>query len=464
MASRTGTPPVTHARPARAASGPVLPPRPAPAVRVPQHLRVAGTPARRAPLAAVAAVGLVAASMVLAVWVGQGGPSRSSTPAGTATRALPGAVDTTASRPPSSASSADQLRLALVTALSEHLVLTDRLARAGLRGEQDLAGAGDIALQRSSRTWRTALSGLTADASLRGERATTGSLTAVFAYAAARAEGDEAGALAARARVTAETRGLSDVLVDAADGALDAVTTERGLQQYADGLVRHVDAGARGDLVEAYEEERRTYAYASHLGTVLADGLSEGLGLPAAALTAVDRERLHLQRLFAEHAALALDVVAAHVRGGSDPTAAAAALKANGAELAWAAGRGRDATTTRFARLWQTRVEALVTYSRAVATDAPGSAREALVQLERTSRPIVDLLEPGRPPAAGTLLPSLQQQDQLLVRQAADLAAADAPAAQRAFGDALDHGRELGRLVAETLTGAPVISAAAGGS
>ena len=425
---------------------------------MPQHLREVGS--RHPPLAVVVALGAAAAVLVLAVLGGEDGATRSSPPPSTATPALPGPEDGSVD----GATSAEELRSAVVTALSEHLVLTDRLARAGLRREQDLAASADVALRRSSRTWQAALSNLGADASRSGEQASTGSLTAVFAYAAARAEDDEEGAQDARARVTGEMRRLSDVLIDAAGGALEAGSTERGLQQYADGLVRHVDAGDRGDFVEAYEEERRTYAYSSQLGTVLADGLSTGLGLPESAITPADRARRYLERLLAEHAALALDVVAAHLRAGPDAPASAAALKANGTELAWAVGQGRGAVTAQFSRLWQRRVQALVTYSGALAADEQGVARDALVDVGRTSRQIVALLESGRATPPGTLLPSLQQQDQLLVRQAADLAAADAPAAQRAFGEALDHGRELGSRVAETLTGSPGDRAAAGAS
>lgn len=452
-----------HLRVGHAGTAPPVARVPGAPAAVPQHLREDPRRPLRREVVAVVALALVAVAVPAALLRDDAPPVPAA--AFAEPTALPPPAEV-ASEP--AARSAQQLRSSLTTALTEHLVLADRLVRARLREDRDLAAAADNALNRSGRGLQAALSMLgDAEPELaRGvDAAWTDGLTGLFAYAGARSEGDAGAAGLARERVTTAFARLADLLSGASGGGLAPEAAREDLARYADGLLRQVDAYARADFVEAYEEERRMYAYAFHLGGLLAEGLSGAAGVAPERPTEQDRARLHLQRLLAEHGALASDVVAAGVRARPDRPAATAALRANGDELSMALAPAlTGAPGERFADEWPARIDAIARYGDEAREDSSG-AQQALAGLSATSLGVAELLAAatgGRSPAE-TLLPDLQRQDELLAQQVADLRGTDASAAQRAYAAALDHGNALGARLAEALGAASRSESAAGG-
>lgn len=424
----------------------------APAV-APQHLRGSSRRPLRREVVAVATLALLAVAVPVALLRDDPPP--------VAAVAGPVAVGPVDAPPAPGPRTAQDVRAQLTTALTEHLVLADRLVRARLRDDRDLAGAADIALNRSGRSLGGALAMLgDPDPELAREvdAAWSEGLTSLFAYAGARAEDDQAGAGLARDRVASTAGRLAALLSGASGGGLPLATAQEDLARYADGLVRQVDAYARRDFVEAYEEERRMYAYAFHLGGLLAEGLAGAAGAAGEPPTEQDRRRLHLQRLLAEHGALAADLVAAGVRARPDRAAAAAALRANGVELSLTLAPAlAGAPDRRSTDVWPARIDAIARYGERAAGDDAAGAAEALSGLAATSGGVAELLAAatgGRTPVE-VLLPDLQRQDQLLAQQADHLRDGGASAAQEAYVAALDHGNAFGARLAGLLSAAP---------
>ena len=120
------------------------------------------------------------------------------------------------------------------------------------------------------------------------------------------------------------------------------------------------------------------------LGTVIAAGIVGGRAghLPADFDSPLTRLRSALGELLGEHMQLVVDAMGAALRGGPEFRADAAQVNADTEQLASAFGvLFGPQSGTRFASVWGDHVDALVSYSGAVAAKDQKGKAKALAQL-----------------------------------------------------------------------------------
>ena len=134
------------------------------------------------------------------------------------------------------------------------------------------------------------------------------------------------------------------------------------------------------------------------LGTVIAAGILRGRdgNLPAAFDSPLTRLRSTLGELLGEHMQLVVDAMGAALRGGPEFRADAAQVNADTEQLAGAIGvLFGPQSATRFESVWGDHVDALVSYSGAVAAEDEQGKAKALAQLRAFERHLSAFLSTG---------------------------------------------------------------------
>ena len=166
------------------------------------------------------------------------------------------------------------------------------------------------------------------------------------------------------------------------------------------------------------------------LGTVIAAGILRGRdgNLPAAFDSPLTRLRSTLGELLGEHMQLVVDAMGAALRGGPEFRADAAQVNADTEQLASAIGvLFGPQSATRFASVWGDHVDALVSYSGAVAAEDEQGKAKALAQLAAFERHLSAFLSTGTDGrlTAPALSDVLHMHDRDLVEQIDAYARAD---------------------------------------
>jgi len=220
----------------------------------------------------------------------------------------------------------------------------------------------------------------------------------LVAYARAASQHDQAAKAAARRQLDAFPGQVAQYLHDLTAGKIAASTISSRLKTHVDDLVRFTDAYAAGDYATAYRIERVDYERQFALGTVIAAGIlrSRDGKLPAAFDSPLTRLRSTLGELLGEHMQLVVDAMGAALRGGPEFRADAAQVNADTEQLASAIGvLFGPQSATRFASVWGDHVDALVSYSGAVAAEDEQGKAKALAQLRAFERHLSAFLSTG---------------------------------------------------------------------
>jgi hypothetical protein len=356
-----------------------------------------------------------------------------------------------------------ELRTGLEELFGQDVFVGVRVTRSRLRGDPDFTQAAVDALSRNSDDLTTLVGRVYGSARAKEfRRLWESQQEGLVAYARAASQHDQAAKAAARAQLDASPGRIAQFLHDLTSGGVAAPAISSRLRTHIDDLIRFTDAYAAGDYATAYRIERVDYERQFALGTVIAAGIAGGRtgNLPASFDSPLTRLRSTLGELLGEHLQLAVDAMGAALRGGPEFRADAAQVNADTAQLASAFGvLFGPQSGARFASIWGDHVDALVSYSGAVAAKDQNSKAKALAQLRAFEQHLSTFLSTsteGRLKAPA-LSEMLHMHDRDLVEQLDAYARGDFKTAYRVTYDAYQHMFA----VAETLSGAigPTIAA-----
>ena len=140
-----------------------------------------------------------------------------------------------------------ELRAQLEQLLGQHAILTVRLTRARLRGDEDLAQTADEALSKNAADLAAPIGAVYgAEAAETFEQAWFNHVTYVFNYARGVADDDAAVKSEARRQLDGYTTELSEYLAEATHQAMPAEVVADELHMHVDQLLEQVEAYAAG--------------------------------------------------------------------------------------------------------------------------------------------------------------------------------------------------------------------------
>jgi hypothetical protein len=356
-----------------------------------------------------------------------------------------------------------ELRTGLEELFGQDVFVGVRVTRSRLRGDPDFTQAAVDALSRNSDDLTTLLGRVYGGARAKEfRRIWESQQEGLVGYARAASQHDQAAKAAAHGQLDASPRRMAQFLHDLTAGRAAVPAISSRLRTHIDDLIGFTDAYAAGDYATAYRIERVDYERQFALGTVIAAGIAGGRAgnLPASFDSPLTRLRSTLGELLGEHLQLAVDAMGAALRGGPEFRADAAQVNADTAQLASAFGvLFGPQSGTRFASIWGDHVDALVSYSGAVAAKDQNSKAKALARLRAFEQHLSTFLSTsteGRLKAPA-LSEMLHMHDRDLVEQLDAYARGDFKTAYRVTYDAYQHMFA----VADTLSGAigPTIAA-----
>jgi hypothetical protein len=260
-----------------------------------------------------------------------------------------------------------------------------RVTRSRLRGDPDFTQAAVSALSRNSDDLTKLFSQVYGSAKAEQfRRLWETKQEGLVAYARAVSQHDEAAKTTARAQLDAFPGRVAQFLHDLTAGKIATATVRSHLRTHVDDLVRFTDAYAAGDYATAYRIERVDYERQFAFGTGIAAGIEENRDghLPASFDNPLTRLRSALGELLGEHMQLVVDAMGAALRGGPEFKADAAQVNADTEQLAGAFGvLFGPQSGARFTSVWGDHVDALVSYSGAVAAKDQKGKAQAVAQL-----------------------------------------------------------------------------------
>jgi hypothetical protein len=357
---------------------------------------------------------------------------------------------------------AAELRTGLEELFGQDVFVGIRVTRSRLRGDPDFTQAAVDALSRNSDDLGTLLGRVYGSArAAKFRQLWESQQEGLVAYARAAGQHDQAAKAVARRQLDAFPGQVAQFMHTLTGGTTVSAVSSR-LSTHIDDLIRFTDAYAAGDYATAYRIERTDYEREFGLGTVIAAGIAGGPGghLPADFDSPLTRLRSTLGELLGEHMQLVVDAMGAALRGGPEFKADAAQVNADTTLLAGAFGvLFGPQSGTRFESVWSDHVDALVSYSGAVATKDQNGKDQALAQLRTFEKHLSAFLSTstdGRL-TAPALSDVLHMHDRDLVEQLDAYARGDYPTAYRVTYDGYQHMYA----VASTLSGAigPTIAA-----
>jgi hypothetical protein len=365
--------------------------------------------------------------------------------------------------PAASKGNAVGLRIGLEELFGQDVFVAIRVTRSRLRGDPDFTQAAVSALSRNSGDLTKVFSQVYGSARAdEFRRLWEAQQEGVVEYARAVSQHDQAAKATARGQLDAFPGRIAQYLRDLAGGKVAAGTVSSRLKTHLNDLMDFTDAYAARDYATAYRIERVDYERQFALGTVIAAGIEENRAghLPADFDSPLTRLRSTLSELLGEHMQLVVDAMGAALRGGPEFKADAAQVNADTAQLAGAFGvLFGPPSGARFTSVWGDHVDALVSYSGAVAVKDQKGKAQALAQLHAFEQHLSTFLSTstdGRL-TAPALSDVLHMHDRDLVQQLDAYARGDYTTAYRVAYDGYQHMFA----VADTLSGAigPTIAA-----
>jgi hypothetical protein len=352
--------------------------------------------------------------------------------------------------PATSQRSAADLAIRLQALLGQHSVLASDLMRGRIRGDDDFAQAANAALGSNTDEMSALVRQLFGDAAAKAFAPMwSGHIVALFQYAGALADHDDAARATARATLLRAEQQLGDFFAGASHGRLPQAAARAAVTEHVSHLTMQADAYAAGDYATSDRLYRECFQHTYDLGLTLDEAL-----LPAADRATlrqpVWRLRSQLGKLLAEHAVLIEDVSRAAVTGTPDFAAAGQMINGNTQDLTAAIDTLFGAAAAkRFQSLWGSHVEQLVAYGAATAAKDPARqqrARDGLGAFERGMAPFLGTAS-GHRLGDPALASALAAHDQMLLRHADAYGAKDYTAAHdiayRTYGHMFDLARTL---------------------
>jgi len=347
---------------------------------------------------------------------GVGGAARADHAAAAGAPATRPSARTSAALPPAAEAS-----LRLQALLGQHTVLAADMMRGRLRGDPDLAQAANAALGKNTDAVGQLIGALFGEQA-RSKFASLWSahVAALFNYARALADHDDALRAQAQSSIATYERGLAAFFAGASQGRLNRAAAEAAVKQHVDHLLQQADAYAAKDYPQADRIYRVGYTHAFALGKVLASTL-----LPPAAAATLSaptwRLRSELDRLLGEHVVLVIATMRAGVTNSADFAAAADTADANTRDLAAAMDTlFGQAAGRRFQSLWADHVDALIHYSGGVVKQDDRQRTDAKARLARFEAQFASFLAAATTNrmTAGAAASALRMHDDMLLREA----------------------------------------------
>jgi hypothetical protein len=356
-----------------------------------------------------------------------------------------------------------ELRTRLEELFGQDVFVGIRVTRSRLRGDPDFTQAAVSALSRNSNDLTTLFGQVYGTA--RAEefrRLWESQQEGLVAYARAVSQHDQTAKTAARGQLDASPGRIAQFLTDVTSGGAAAPVIRSRMRTHVDDLMHFTDAYAAGDYATAYRIERVDYERQFRLGTVVAAGIVGGRSkhLPADFDSPLTRLQSAFGELLGEHLQLAVDAMGAALRGGPEFRADAAQVNADTEELASAFGvlfgpqSGR-----RFASVWGDHVDALISYSGAVAAKDQRGKAKALAQLNAFVQHLSTFLSTStqgrlKAPVLGMML---RMHDSELVQQLDAYARGDYVTVHRVIYEAYQHMFEVAKVLSAAI--GPTIAA-----
>ncbi len=338
-----------------------------------------------------------------------------------------------------------ELRVRLEQLLGHHSVLTDRLARARLRGDADFAQSANAALVKNTADVRDLIASVYGDDAARQFADVWAShIRHVATYATALDRGDRAEMRRAEQGLDEYAQTLGAFLSEATGGKAPAATVRRGLRTHTQHLLDQAEAYAAEDYGRAYALGRTGYRHTFELAKTLAAGIAQrdGAALPPNFASRQRELQAALGLLLGEHVELAVDVKRAGVGNWPDFDAAATVFNDNTRDLTAAMESVFGARSAeRFLSLWSDHIDVFVRYTSALAAeDAPAqeSTRRDFEQFNREFSAFLRTATNGRL-AAPALAREFREHERMLLQQIDAYAAGDYTTAHDLTYDAYAH-------------------------
>ena len=311
-------------------------------------------------------------------------------------------------------SPAAELRVTLDRLLAEHAFLTIEQMRSGLTEAPDFEAAAK-AVEANSTEVASAIGSIYGDAAIEpfGEiwRSHIGYLVD---YAVALGKSDDDAAETALDGLAVYRQRIATFLTDANPG-VDLADITDALDMHTAQLVAFIDAEHAGDHDKAYALERDAYPHMFEVGDALAKVIANrfpdkftGVDL---AYSAAGTLRVTLDRVLAEHAFLAAEVMRSGVSNDATYDAGKAAVGGNSADLeALIAAAYNDAAGTAFRELWDSHISAYVAYIEASRAGDAAAKSAAIEQVDRYVADLADFLAGANPNFDAAALETMFQQ------------------------------------------------------
>lgn len=281
---------------------------------------------------------------------------------------------------------ASELRSTLTHLFTEHAFLAVETLKKGADGTEDfeaLAGA----LSGNTDDLTAAVSSVYGEEAGAQFKEIWSSHIGYFVdYANATAADDQAGKDQAVAELGEYIKEQAAFLDTATEGRLKAADLEAGLKMHVDQLVWAFDSYVAGDYETSYTNEREAIDHmvmvAAGLATAITDQFPDKFENTMAVTPAADL-RASLDRIFTEHAGLAVMAMQNGVDGDPDYDASAAALLANADDLSAAvASVYGEEGGAQFKEIWNSHIGYFVDYVVATANEDEAGKEQAMAELD----------------------------------------------------------------------------------
>ncbi|MGK5683444.1 class F sortase [Actinoplanes sp. URMC 104] len=351
--------------------------------------------------------------------------------------------------------------------LGQHAVLASNMMRSRVRGDDDFVQAANASLGQNTADM-TALVGrlFGAPTAEKFRPLWSRHVVALFAYAGALAEQDDAAEARARAQLTTFEGDLAQFFAGGSQGRLPVATARTLVVTHVEHLTGQADAYAAGDYARSDQQFRQGFQHTYDLGLGLAKAL-----LPASDTAELQepvwRLRSQLGKLLAEHAVLIEDTTRAAVTRTPDFTASGRMLNANTSDLAAAIDTLFGAPAAKkFQQLWGTHVEALVGYASAAAAQDQAAKQRSEQQLATFQRTMAQFLSgaTGGRSTPAAIEAALSQHDRMLVQHADAYADKNYKSAHDIAYETYDHMFDLARTLADAFGAAVAARLPRGGA
>ncbi|AYC30422.1 copper amine oxidase [Paenisporosarcina cavernae] len=283
-------------------------------------------------------------------------------------------------------SPASELRSALGHLFTEHAFLATEVLKKGADGAEDFDQAA-AALSANTDDLTAAISSVYGDDAGAQFKEIWNSHIGYFVdYVTATGAKDEAAKKEALANLDSYRTEQAAFLETATEGRLKAADLEAGLKMHVDQLIWAFDSYVAGDYETSYMNEREAIDHmrmvAASVATAITDQFPDKFENSKAVTPAADL-RASLDRVFTEHAGLAVMAMQNGVDGDPDFDASAAALLANADELSAAVASvyGEEGGEA-FKEIWKSHIGYFVDYVTATANDDQAGKDAAKKELD----------------------------------------------------------------------------------